>query len=97
MLEKEVKSWKGDFHFLPIVGVMGKKGRIRVCFDAARRQSRHPSMNDCLLKGPDCFMNNLLSVIIGFRNGRVGCVADISKFHNCVYLGEKDVHMQRFY
>ena len=42
-------------------------------------------------------MNNILSVLIGFRNGRVGCAADISKFHNRVYLREKDIHMQRFY
>ena len=53
-------------------------------------------MNDCLFKGPDRFVNNLLSVILGFRNGRVGCTADISKFRNRVFLVEKDVHMQRF-
>ena len=53
-------------------------------------------MNDCLHKGPDRFLNNLLSVLLGFRNGRIGCAADISKFHNQVYLEEKDVHMQRF-
>ena len=53
-------------------------------------------MNECLSKGPDRFLNSLPSVLIGFRNGRVGCVADISKFHNQVYLEEKDIHMQRF-
>ena len=46
--------------------------------------------------GPDRFMNNILGVIIGFRNGRVGAAADISKFHNKVRLVEKDIHMQRF-
>ena len=94
--EEVVDAWEGDYHFLPLVGVKGKRG-LRVCFDASRKQNRHPSMNDCLFKGPDRFMNNLLSVIIGFRNGRVGCAADISKFHNRVYLDEKDMHMQRFY
>ena len=53
-------------------------------------------MNDCLDKGPDRFMNNLLSVVVGFRNGRVGCAADIKKFHNRVRLFLKDIHMQRF-
>ena len=38
----------------------------------------------------------MLSVITGFRNGRVGAVADISKFHNKVRLIEKDWMMQRF-
>ena len=53
-------------------------------------------MNDCVLKGPDRFVNNLLAVVIGFRNGRVGAAADIKKFHNQVYLIEKDIHMQRY-
>ena len=53
-------------------------------------------MNDCLHKGPDRYLNNLLAVLICFRNGRVGCSADISKFHNQVYLEQEDVMMQLF-
>ena len=53
-------------------------------------------MNDCLYKGPDRFMNNLLSVCLGFRNGRVAAAADLSKFHNQVRLTPADIHMQRF-
>jgi hypothetical protein len=50
-------------------------------------------MNDCLYKGPDSFMNNLLSVCLGFRNGRVAAAADLSKFHNQVRLVPADIHM----
>ena len=53
-------------------------------------------MNDCLYKGPDRFMNNLLSVSLGFRNGLVAAAADLSKFHNQVRLVPEDIHMQRF-
>ena len=53
-------------------------------------------MNDCLFKGPESFINDLLSVVIGFRNGRVGCAADLLKFHNQVLLATLDAHMQRF-
>ena len=97
--DEVLQEWKGDYYFLPMVGVKGKgkKGWLRVCFDASRRVYRHPSMNECLLKGPDNFINNILSVLLGFRNGRVGCAADISKFHNRVHLIEEDIHMQRFY
>ena len=93
--EEVLNSWDGDYYYLPIVGVKGKKA-LRVCFDAARKQCGCPSMNDCLCKGPDRFMNNLLSVILNFRNGRIGCAADIKKFHNQVHLFDKDIHMQRF-
>ena len=41
-------------------------------------------------------MNNLLSVYINFRIGRVAAAADLSKFHNQVQLVPTDVHMQRF-
>ena len=93
--EEQLKSWDGDYYYLPLLGVFSKD-ELRVVFDAARRQCGHPSMNDCLMKGPDRFMNDLGSVLLGFRNGRVAAVADIRKFHNQVYLFEKDIHMQRF-
>ena len=97
LTEKAVAEWKGKpYHFLPMVGVKGKKGWLRICFDASRRQNGYPSMNDCLYKGPDRYLNNILAVLICFRNGRVGCVSDISKFHNRVGLVEEDMHMQRF-
>ena len=94
--DEELAGWSGDYYYLPMVGVKGKKKWLRVCFDASRSQRGHPSLNDCLLKGPDRFVSNLLSVILGFRNGRVGAAADISKFHNQVHLTDKDMHMQRF-
>ena len=94
--EEELDTWDGAYHYLPMVLVKGKK-RSRVCFDAARNQCGYPAFNKHLYKGPDRFLNNLLGVIIGFRNGRVGAAADLSKFHNQVYLVEEDVHMQRFY
>ena len=96
LTEEEVHNWPGDYYYIPMVGVKGKK-RFRVCFDASRKQCGGPSFNDCQGKGPDRFLNNILAVIIGFRNGRVGAVADIAKFHNQVYLSEADKHMQRFY
>ena len=94
--EEEIEQWEGDYHYLAMVGVKGKKS-YRVCFDFARKQGGAPSFNDCLMKGPDRYLNNLLKVIIGFRNGRVGCAADITKFHNQVQLVEEDVQMQRFF
>ena len=53
-------------------------------------------MNYHLCKGPDHFINDLLSVLLAFRNGHVGFACDIRKFHNKVHLVEEDVHMQHF-
>ena len=92
---EQLNSWKGDYYYLPLLGVL-KKDEWRLVFDAARRQCGHPSMNECIMKGPHRFMNDLGSVLLGFRNGRVAAVADLRKFHNQVYLFDKDIHMQRF-
>ena len=94
--KEELDAWEGDYYYLPLVGVKGKKNVLQVCFDASRKQCGFPSMNELQMKGPDRFINDLLSVILAFRNGRVGCVMDIAKFHNQVHLKEKDIHMQRF-
>ena len=95
--DNELQSWEGDYYYLTLLGVKGKKSELRVVFDAARRQGGFPSFNDCLMKGPDNFMNNgVLPVLLGFRNGRVAAVADLRKFHNQVHLVEADIHMQRF-
>jgi hypothetical protein len=96
LTEKEIREWEGDYYYLPLVGVSVPGKWFRICFDASRRQCGGPSMNECLYKGPDRYLNNLMSVILGFRNGRVAAVADISKFHNQVHLVSEDVHMQRF-
>ena len=96
LTDQEVREWEGDYYYIPLVGVKGKKKWLRICFDASRKQGGCPSLNSCLHKGPDRFVNNVLSVITGFRNGRVGAVADISKFHNKVRLVEEDWMMQRF-
>ena len=57
--DDELNNWKGDYYYLPVLGVKGKKW-LRLVFDASRRQGGFPSMNDCLAKGPDRFMNSLL-------------------------------------
>ena len=97
--DDELQNWTGDYYYLNLLGVKGKDGKdLRVVFDAARRHGGYPSINDCLAKGPDNFMNNgVLPVLLGFRNGRVAAVADLKKFHNQVHLVQEDIHMQRFY
>ena len=95
--DKDVLEWEGDYHYLSLLGVRGKKGDLRVVFNAAKRHRGYPSLNDCLMKGPDNFMNNgVLPVLLGFRNGRVAAVADLRKFHNQVRLVKADVMMQLF-
>ena len=95
--DDELQSWKGDFHYLSLLYVKGKGTKSdRIVFNAARKERGGFSFNDCLYKSPDRFMNNLLSVLLGFRNGRVAAVADLKIFHNQVHLVKEDAHAEVF-
>ena len=74
LTRKEIDEWAGDYHHLPHLAArqLKKSTPVRLCFDASRKQKGYPSMNDCLHKGPDRFVSNLLAVLVGFRNRRVG-------------------------
>ena len=61
---------------------------MRVCFDASRAQGGGPSLNLIFAKGPDRFPNNLLGVIVSFRDGRVATNGDVHKNYNSVLLEE---------
>ena len=41
-------------------------------------------------------MNNLLGVIVRFRENNVGYVGDIRKMYNSVYISMLDQHCHRF-
>ena len=53
------------------------------------------SLNDCWAKRPD-IMNNMLGILIRFREGKVAIAGDIKKMYHSVYLSEIDQHMHRF-
>ena len=69
--------------YLPLFGVYHPKkpGKIRVVFDSSAK-SQGVSLNDMLLTGPD-LMNNLLGILLRFRQETVAVAADVEQmFHN---------------
>ena len=52
-------------------------------------------MNDYWLKGP-CVLNDMLGVLLRFRQDYVAAVGDISKMYNAVHLSIVDQHVHRF-
>ena len=36
LTDQEVRKWEGDYYYIPLVGVKGKKKWLRICFDASR-------------------------------------------------------------
>lgn len=53
------------------------------------------TLNDFWIKGPD-LLNNLLDILLRFREGNVGVVGDIRKMYHSVKISPLDQHTHRF-
>ena len=90
-LRRSQRTW-----YLPHHGVFHpqKQGKIRVVFDVA---SLHDgvSLNNQLLQGPD-LTNNLLGILLRFRQYSIALVADIEGMFNQVKVPPEDSDALRF-
>ncbi|GFS84350.1 uncharacterized protein TNCV_4605641 [Trichonephila clavipes] len=66
-----------DAYYLPHTAVfkISETTKIRPVFDATAREGNNPSLNDCLLKGP----NLIPDILDRFRMHPIGLSADIEK------------------
>ena len=90
---KEVtsKTW-----YLPHHAVLNpnKPGKVRIVFDAASKYDR-VCLNDKLLTGPD-LLNNLVGILMRFRSGKIGIMADVEQIFYQVGVCEEDRDSLRF-
>ena len=79
------KTW-----YLPHHAVLNpnKPGKVRVVFDAASKFDG-VSLNDNLLTGPD-LLNNLVGILLRFRSGKIGVMADVQQMFHQVRVCEED-------
>ena len=71
-----------------------KHGKLRVVFDCAAK-FQGISLNSQLLQGPD-FNNNLVGVVIRFRQAQVALAADVEAMFHQVLVLERDCDALRF-
>lgn len=92
----EIENYTGPVFYLPHHGVLkdSKSTPIRVVFNSSVVFHGH-SLNDYWEKGPDLY-NDLLGVLLRFRENNVALVGDISKMYYRIRLTEKDQHVHRF-
>ena len=88
---KTPKTW-----YLPHHGVINenKPGRVQVVFDAAAK-SQGICLNSNLLAGPD-LLNNLVGILLKFREHPIAITGDIEGMFNQVLLKEEDREAVRF-
>ena len=96
MSSEEVSKASDITWYLPHHGVFQphKPGKVRTVFDAASK-FKGKSLNNCLITGPD-LTNNLVGILLRFRNKKIAVVADIEAMYNQVKLNKHDMDAMRF-
>ena len=95
---EEVRRWQGPYLYLSHMALEQPKSEstpVRIVFNSSQKY-KGLSLNDCLAKGPDCYNNNLLGMLIRFRENPTVLIGDIKKMYNSVLLEEMEMHMHRF-
>lgn len=95
--KEEVLNYKGPTFYLPhheVYKADSTSTPVRIVFDAAASY-QGVSLNDLLAKGPDV-INNLVGILLRFREEEIDMVGDIKKMYNTVKLSKDDMHTHRF-
>ena len=93
--QEEILPFEGNVWYLVHHGVYHpQKQKLRVVFDCSLKH-QGVSLNDKLLQGPD-LTNNLLGVLLRFRQSRIAVLADIEKMYYQVKVSPADKDYMRF-
>ena len=93
----EISRYKGPVHYISHHEIMKPESDstpIRIVFNSSSKYKDH-RLNDYWAKGPD-MLNEMIGVLIRFRQYPVAIVGDLSKMYNAVGLGELEQHTHRF-
>ena len=96
--KEEVLNYKGPTFYLPhheVYKTDYTSTPVRIVFNAAASY-QGVSLNDLLAKGPDV-INNLVGILLRFREEEIGMVGDIRKMYHAVKLSESDMHTRHFF
>ena len=93
----EIDAYAGPVNYVSIVEAFKEDPQattpLRLCVNSSLKFCG-VSLNDILVKGPGS-INDIFSVMLGFRRYAVGLVVDISKFYQTVLSCERDQHVRR--
>ena len=93
---KEMEEYDGPVHYLSHHDVISESEStpLRIVFNSSAVYHGH-KLNDYWAKGPD-LINNLLGVLLRFRENKIVLIGDIKKMYHSVKIGVLDQHTHRF-
>ncbi|CAG7827818.1 unnamed protein product, partial [Allacma fusca] len=98
VIERVPEGESKCMHYLPhraVVKEASTTTKVRPVVDASAHERNSPSLNDCLEKGPN-LIEEILPLLIRFREKRIGVVADIAKAFLQISVAEQDRNFLRF-
>lgn len=96
-LNEADKMYEGPVYYISHHEVLkpeSKSTPCRIVFNSSAK-FMNSTLNDYWVKGPD-LVNNLLGILIRFRENRVGLAGDISKMYHTIKISDTDQHTHRF-
>ena len=66
--QKELQEWSGPRFYISHLAVVNTRSHspVRIVFNSSQ-VCQGISLNSCLAKGPDCYMNNLIGILLRWR------------------------------
>ena len=98
LTSNEIKEWSGPTFYISHLAVSNPKSTstpVRIVFNSSQTHNGI-SLNSCLAKGPDNYLNNILGLLLKWRENRIAMVADIKKMFHSIHLQELEAHCHRY-
>ena len=98
LTREDINNWKGPVFYISHLAVVNTKSHstpVRIVFNYSQ-VFQGVSLNSYLAKGPDSYMNNLLGIVLRWREEQEAVVGDIKKMFNSVLLKPLEQHCHRF-
>ena len=97
LTKTELRNYKGPIHYISHHEVLkpdSKSTPVRIVFNSSAKYMGHV-LNEYWAKGPD-LLNNILAVLLRFREYEVAFIEDIKKMYHTVATNVLDQHTYRF-
>ena len=95
---QEIEDWHGPVYYICHLAVSNPKSNstpVRIVFNSSQIY-QGVSLNGCLAKGPDSYRNDILPILMRWREEPVAIVGDIKKMFHSVHLRPLEQHCHRF-
>ncbi|XP_067949746.1 uncharacterized protein [Watersipora subatra] len=94
----EIEKWAGPKFYISHLAVENQKSLstpVSIVFNSSQK-FQGQSLNDALAKGPDCYLTNLMGILLRWREKPAVMIGDVRKMFNSIKITKEEQHCHRF-